>query len=311
MVDGQVISVNPSAFPLMLRESGSKRNIDLQGELLLDEKKSEIVTMANLSASARNYLRTIGIEKLDGVSENGSVIWMHALAVSYSPSYLKENADGIRQDWPRIPLPKSAALLEGSAELGRKIAALLDTESEVRGVTSGTITPEMKHIGNIRSSEGKPLRPEKEDLALTAGWGHGGKDGVTMPGKGKITRRDYTKQELAAIESGAKARGITLKEALKHLGESTCDIYLNDMAFWSNIPEKVWDYTIGGYQVIKKWLSYREKPLLVRSLTSDEAHEVMNMARRIAAIVFLEPALDQNYKRVKAATYQWGSKSAE
>jgi len=139
-----------------------------------------------------------------------------------------------------------------------------------------------------------------------AGWGHGGKDGVTMPGKGKITRRDYTKQELAAIESGAKARGLTLKQALHHLGESTCDIFLNDVAYWSNIPEKVWDYTIGGYQVIKKWLSYREKGLLGRSLTSDEIHEVMNMARRIAAIVFLEPALDQNYKKVKASTYKWG-----
>jgi hypothetical protein len=28
---------------------------------------------------------------------------------------------------------------------------------------------------------------------------------------------------------------------------------------WRNIPTKVWGYHIGGYQVIKKWLSYREK----------------------------------------------------
>jgi hypothetical protein len=34
---------------------------------------------------------------------------------------------------------------------------------------------------------------------------------------------------------------------------------------------RVWDYTIGGYQVIKKWLSYREHKLLVRPLTTDEA----------------------------------------
>ena len=32
---------------------------------------------------------------------------MHTLAVSYAPDYLSENADGIRQDWPRIPLPES------------------------------------------------------------------------------------------------------------------------------------------------------------------------------------------------------------
>jgi hypothetical protein len=44
-------------------------------------------------------------------------------------------------------------------------------------------------------------------------------------------------------------------------------------------PARVWDYTIGGYQVIKKWLSYREHDLLGRPLTTEEAREVMNIAR--------------------------------
>ena len=49
------------------------------------------------------------------------------------------------------------------------------------------------------------------------------------------------------------------------LGEPLCDVYLNEVAYWSNIPLRVWEYTIGGYQVIKKWLSYREKKLLGRA----------------------------------------------
>jgi len=77
------------------------------------------------------------------------------------------------------------------------------------------------------------------------------------------------------------------------------------VAFWKNIPENVWNYTIGGYQVIKKWLSYRELDLLKRSLTSDEAREVMNMARRIAAILLLEPALNANYQSIKKSVYGW------
>jgi hypothetical protein len=28
------------------------------------------------------------------------------------------------------------------------------------------------------------------------------------------------------------------------------------------VPEPVWNYTLGGYQVLKKWLSYRESALL-------------------------------------------------
>lgn len=64
---------------------------------------------------------------------------------------------------------------------------------------------------------------------------------------------------------------------------------------------------IGGYQVIKKWLSYREHKLLGRPLTTEEAREVMNIARRIASILQLEPALNANYQAIKNATYPWPS----
>jgi len=89
------------------------------------------------------------------------------------------------------------------------------------------------------------------------------------------------------------------------LGTRTCDVYLNDVAYWSNIPIRVWEYTIGGYQVIKKWLSYREEKLLGRSLSKEEVRYVQEMARRIAAIIMLEPALDANYQSVKAHTFDW------
>ena len=69
------------------------------------------------------------------------------------------------------------------------------------------------------------------------------------------------------------------------------------------MPEKVWNYYIGGYQVIKKWLYYREIPHLGRALTPDEAREVTNMARRLAAIVLLEPVLNNNYFHSKIAAY--------
>ena len=73
-------------------------------------------------------------------------------------------------------------------------------------------------------------------------------------------------------------------------------MFLNDSTCWRNIPEPVWEFTIGGYQVIKKWLSYREKTLLGRGLNLDEVNYVTEMARRLAALVDLQPALDANYR---------------
>ena len=89
------------------------------------------------------------------------------------------------------------------------------------------------------------------------------------------------------------------------LGQTTCDIYLNDSAYWKNVPTNVWEYCIGGYQVIKKWLSYREQELLGRPLRAEEAREVMNIARRLTALILMQPTLDANYGAVKSSTYAW------
>ena len=120
-------------------------------------------------------------------------------------------------------------------------------------------------------------------------------------------RRDHAsegKDHGASDDSGE--RGAVPEGAIGILGEETCDVWLNERAYWRNIPLRVWEYSLAGYQVIKKWLSYREKELLDRSLTVEEARYVTEMARRIAAILLLSPALDANYRAAKQATSDLG-----
>ena len=95
-----------------------------------------------------------------------------------------------------------------------------------------------------------------EDFALTAGWGHYGQGDAVMPGQGRAAERAFSPDERAA----------TGRTRLPTLGERTFDIYLNGEAFWRNVPAAVWTYRLGGYQVLKKWLSYRERPILGRPL---------------------------------------------
>lgn len=87
-------------------------------------------------------------------------------------------------------------------------------------------------------------------------------------------------------------------EAFARLGEPTVDVWLNERVYWRNVPSGVWAYTIGGYQVVKKWLSYREHEVLGRALTMGEVEEVTAMARRIAALLLLEPKLDASYEGI-------------
>ena len=231
----------------------------------------------NLTVKAAQYL--------DKIQASAKDLFFHSLAVTQSYSYLTGNSGGLRQDWPRTPLPASREALLASAALGREVAALLDTETPVPGVTSGAIRDELKTIAVISRVGDGALTPA--EFALTAGWGSGGQGNITMPGKGKT--------EPHQVEANEQATGFGTGPTL--------DVHLNAKAYWKNVPQPVWDFTIGGYQVMKKWLSYREQRVLGRALTMAEIMEVTAMARRLAALVLLQPKLDENYQTVAATTW--------
>jgi hypothetical protein len=232
-------------------------------------------------------LHDLGLPDPASAQDVAALPWYHVLAIGYAPAWLAENADGIRQDWPRVPLPDSAELLRSSAALGARIAALLDPDTPVPGVTAGAIEPALAAIA-VPTKRSGPAMTEA-DRTLIAGWGHAGKDGAVMPGRGRIEARDYASDEAAC------------KVQAPLLGDRTHDVFLNNDACWRNIPETVWRFTIGGYQVIKKWLSYREQPLLGRALTPAEVRYVRDVARRLAALRLMGPELDANYRACAAA----------
>ncbi|MBI2299520.1 MAG: N-6 DNA methylase [Armatimonadetes bacterium] len=296
--DDHAFLKNAYYIPLRLRTTTRRPPRTEQGVLFEEEDRDEVT--ANLSPAARTYLSSIGVANPDSDAESAGLVWMHTLAIGYSPAYLAENADGIRHDWPRVPLPATLDRLQRSAGLGRRLADLLDPDTPVRGITSGNLRADIRVLGPICRTGDDPL-----DLSITANWGYPGREGVVMPAKGRAVQRAYTAAEEEAITAGAAALGLDAETALHHLGPNMLDVYLNDHAYWSGIPANVWGYHIGGYQVIKKWLSYRDLSVLGRELTPEEAREVSHVARRIAAILLLEPELDANYRAVVADTYAW------
>ncbi len=210
-------------------------------------------------------------------------------------------------DWPRVPIPAHAKQLGVSVDLGAKLASFLDPSAPVEGVTGGKLQPGIPTLGLPYKKGGKPL--EGPDLSLSAGWGHVQTSGtgstLVMPGLGLVNKRDYTPSERAALEQYGKTLGMARDTVFALLGNRTLDVHLNADVMWVNVPANVWAYTLGGYQVIKKWLSYREKEILGRALKADEVAYVSEMIRRIAAVLLLSPALDANYEAAKASAVKW------
>ena len=171
-------------FPLYLRD-------DQFGEEVDGVKRT-----ANLSELAQTYIQSMSAEPED--------LFHHVLATLHDPAYREANAGGLRMGWPRIPLPDSADALAQSAATGRRLARLLDTESDVTDLLDTSIAVPT-------TIDGAPMQPN--DFKLTAGWGHFGANKAVMPGQGKVKRR----------------------------GEMV-DVYLNNRAYWKDVPSEVWEY---------------------------------------------------------------------
>ncbi len=228
----------------------------------------------NLSLSAQHYLDSMGAAVED--------LFYHVIATLHDPAYRTANAGALRMAWPRIPLPGwpdgvadgAADALAASAARGRELAALLDSDTPVACVTTGPLRPDLAAVAVPTTTHGGNMAGD--DFAVSAGWGHFGTGEAVMPGQGRVAERDYTTDER-----------VTLGNAISILGDTTVDVYLNERTYWRNVPAAVWNYQLGGYQVLKKWLSYREGKVLGRVLQPEEVQYFTDTARRIGAVVQL------------------------
>ncbi len=257
-----LIERGAAMFPAWLHDEGLGLGADALGR------------HPNLSEAARQYLDRLGL----GVDD----LFHAVLATLHDPVYLRSNAGALRMEWPRIPLPGwpdgdadgARDELAKSAARGRELAALLDPATPVAGVTNGALRSEIAAIALPSTVDGHNMTGD--DFALTAGWGRSGGGDAVSPGKGRVDERPLTTDERAA-----------LSEATDVLGEAAYDVHLNHRAYWRNVPAAVWNYKLGGYQVLKKWLSYREHKVLDRALRPEEVQHFTDTARRIAAILLL------------------------
>ena len=246
---------------------------------------------ANLSASVSGWLANIAVEP--------SSLFHHIVATLHAPSYGLHNAGALRMDWPRVPLPGDAEVLKASAKLGRDVATLLDAERDAPGVSSGA----------LRAGLGVIALPKGKDFKLTMGWGSVqiNKNGsrIVMPGTGDTTERAWTDGERDALSQLAVRHDLDLDTLLGLIGTQAVDVHINANAKWEGVPSKVWSYALGGYQVLKKWLSYREAAVLGRPLTGEEALHFAKTARRIAEILCMGPGLDAAHTLARECAVPW------
>lgn len=87
------------------------------------------------------------------------------LALCHSPQFEADHKDSLAQDWAHIPLPKEAARLKQLAELGERVATLLNPNEDAANVITKTLGRGARTLGVLtRNDRGKI---SESDLVLT------------------------------------------------------------------------------------------------------------------------------------------------
>jgi len=163
-------------------------------------------------------------------------IFQYAYTVFYSPEYRQRYAEFLKIDFPRVPLTSSLDLFRALAKLGGELVALHLMESpklekpitEWRGATPSA---EVEKVSYVEAASSR--LNTRQDAAPTA---------ASTDGSSQNTRQDAASTNGAVFIDKAQTQG------------------------FHGVPENVWNFHIGGYQVCEKWLKDRKG----RRLSADD-----------------------------------------
>jgi predicted helicase len=108
---------------------------------------------------------------------------------------------------------------------------------------------------------------------------------------------------LHLLKSGQLTKPITRFEGSGDLrvvkvtyGVEQQQVQINPDQYFTGVPSAVWEYHIGGYQVVEKWLKDRKG----RFLSSEEITIYVNLITAIAATIRIQASLDELFNDVES-----------
>jgi len=99
-------------------------------------------------------------------------------------------------------------------------------------------------------------------------------------------------KELDKTEINFSPKGSDKVEKPKYEDEK---VWINKEQYFNNVPEKVWQYQVGGYQVCEKWLKDRKE----RTLTLEEIQTYCKIVTALSKTIELQNEIDKYYESVE------------
>ncbi len=260
-------------FPAEIRPNSS------QADLFAAHRQAARGPEANLAEAVWQTLRgrwdLRGDRRSATARKLARTLFSVCLAICHAPQYESDHLESLAQDWAHVPIPRDWKLVESVAELGAKVATLLNPFADARSTVRAILGKDAQSLGTVARVGGGTVRAS--DFTVTFSY-------------------------YGAAQGSWRPREVSGREAWRpRWGATTGDLYLNDTVFLQHVPERVWRYELGGYPVVKKWLGYRNADRRDKKpLTLVEVEHLGEMVQRLAAMLVLHEQLDLAYEGASA-----------
>ena len=193
-------------------------------------------------------------------------IFHYAYAVFYSPTYRERYAEFLKIDFPRLPLTGDAGLFRALAGLGADLVAL--------------------HL--------------LEDAYPAASWNQNPCEG-SEPSQGLLSPLQHPITTFVAGANGTTMGAFSKRACYDPAGGR---VYLDTSqrqasSHFAGVPEDVWNFHIGGYQVLHKWLYDRrgKRGEAGRTLTPEDIAHYQRIVVALQETIRLMAEVDAEIER--------------
>jgi hypothetical protein len=276
-----------SLFDLHLHDWGS---VGFPAEVMPDEgvgglfkpETEELVPTANLAEGVWTALRSGWSLKGDLRGQHAKklcrALFRYCAAIANSPQYETDHKDSLLQGWPHTPIAKDKTEFENVVTLGDRLATLLDPLADATAAIKALVGKDAKRFAVVGRVGGGSVK-QSELLVEYSYYGAAtGRWDERPPAESEPLRPEW--------------------------GDSTGDLYLNEIVFLRHVPREIWRYEFGGYPVLKKWLGYRQANRRENTaLSLAELDTLRSIVLRVAAILSLRPMLNAAYEKATAASW--------
>ncbi|WP_288623935.1 type ISP restriction/modification enzyme [uncultured Brachyspira sp.] len=164
------------------------------------------------------------------ISDNPKEILNYIYAILYSPTYRENYKEDLKYDYPRIPFTKDKNIFDRLQKLGEELIdlhLLKNTKNSHCEVNTEAIQNKDCHASNKARALCVPR---------SADFSHGNdeisKASYPISGEHKISYSKYNEEEKR--------------------------LYINEKQYFENVKKEVYNYSIGGYKPIEKYIKARE-----------------------------------------------------